>query len=109
MINVGGENVYPKEVEDILLTHPAVREAYVVPVAHAVKGHAPVAFVVLLGGRQATGAELKAFFLARGPAYAHPREVLIIDAAPLGSTGKVDRMALRRLAQDSLGVLKGGT
>jgi len=109
MINVGGENMYPKEVEDILLTHPAVREAYVVPVAHAVKGHAPVAFVVLHDGRRATGAELKAFFLARGPAYAHPREVLIIDAAPLGSTGKVDRMTLRKLAHDSLGVLRGGT
>lgn len=108
MINVGGENVYPKEVEDVLLRHPAVREAYVVAVSHAVKGQAPVAFVVLNDGHAATEAELKQFFLECGPAYAHPRQVLFIEAAPLGSTGKVDRLALHRRAGDMLGVLKGG-
>ncbi len=108
MINVGGENMYPKEVEDLLVLHPAVREAYVVPVPHAVKGEAPVAFVVLHEGRSATADELKQFFLARGPAYAHPRAVLFLDQAPLGSTGKVDRQALRARAVESVGTLKGG-
>ncbi len=108
MINVGGENVYPKEVEDTLLRHPAVREAMVVSVPHAVKGEAPVAFVVLHDGHTATDEELKQFFLARGPAYAHPRRVFFIEAAPLGSTGKVDRLALRKRAQEMVGILKGG-
>ena len=108
MINVGGENVYPKEVEDTLLRHPAVREVFVVPVPHAVKGEAPVAFVVLHEGHTVAEDELKQFFLSRGPAYAHPRRVLVIDAAPLGSTGKVDRAALRKRAASSFGVLKGG-
>lgn len=108
MINVGGENVYPKEVEDTLLLHPAVREAFVVPVAHAVKGEAPVAFVVLHAGHAASEDELKQFFLARGPAYAHPRAVLFIEAAPLGSTGKLDRTALKARAREQVGVLKGG-
>ena len=108
MINVGGENVYPKEVEDLLLLHPAVREAFVVPVPHAVKGEAPVAFVVLHGGRPATADELKQFFLSRGPAYAHPREVFFVDQAPLGSTGKVDRQTLRARAVEAVGTLKGG-
>ncbi len=108
MINVGGENVYPKEVEDLLLLHPAVREAYVVAVPHAVKGEAPVAFVVLREGRGATPEELKQFCLARGPAYAHPREVFVIDAAPLSGTGKVDRAVLRARARELVGVLKGG-
>jgi acyl-CoA synthetase (AMP-forming)/AMP-acid ligase II len=108
MINVGGENVYPKEVEDLLLLHPAVREAYVVPVPHAVKGEAPVAFVVLHDGRSATAEELKRFALARGPAYAHPRTVLFLDEAPLGGTGKVDRQALRVRAREALGTLQGG-
>ena len=49
MISVGGENVYPKEVETILLSHAAVRDAGVVAAAHPVKGQAPVA----LGSRQA--------------------------------------------------------
>jgi long-chain acyl-CoA synthetase len=109
MINVGGENVYPKEVEDVLLLHPAVREAYVVPVPHAVKGEAPVAFVVLHDGRSVTVDELKHFVLARGPAYAHPRTVLFLDEAPLGGTGKVDRQALRARALRAVGTLKGGT
>jgi long-chain acyl-CoA synthetase len=109
MINVGGENVYPKEVEDLLLLHPAVREAFVVPVPHAVKGEAPVAFVVLHEGRSATADELKQFFLARGPAYAHPREVFFVEQAPLGSTGKVDRLTLRARAVEAVGTLKGGT
>lgn len=108
MINVGGENVYPKEVEDTLLRHPAVREAFVVPVPHAVKGEAPIAFVVLHAGRSASEDELKQFFLARGPAYAHPRAVLFIEAAPLGSTGKLDRTALKARARELVGVLKGG-
>ncbi|HEV2282431.1 MAG TPA: class I adenylate-forming enzyme family protein [bacterium] len=108
MINVGGENVYPKEVEDLLLLHPAVREAFVVPAPHAVKGEAPVAFVVLHEGRSATADELKQFFLSRGPAYAHPRAVLFVDQAPLGSTGKVDRQVLRRRAVESVGTLKAG-
>lgn len=108
MINVGGENVYPKEVEDLLLLHPAVREAFVVPVPHAVKGEAPVAFVVLHEGRSATAGELKQFFLSRGPAYAHPREVFFVQQAPLGSTGKVDRLALRARAVEAVGTLKGG-
>jgi long-chain acyl-CoA synthetase len=108
MINVGGENVYPKEVEDTLLLHPAVREAFVVPVSHAVKGEAPVAFVVLHAGQTASEDDLKQFFLARGPAYAHPRAVLFIEAAPLGSTGKLDRTALKTRARELVGVLKGG-
>jgi len=108
MINVGGENVYPKEVEDTLLLHPAVREVFVVSVPHVVKGEAPVAFVVLHAGQTATADDLKQFFLARGPAYAHPRAVLFIEEAPLGSTGKVDRTALRTRAREMVGVLKGG-
>ena len=108
MINVGGENVYPKEVEDTLLLHPAVREVVVVSVPHALKGEAPVAFVVLRDGQAATADDLKQFFFSRGPAYAHPREVFFIDAPPLGSTGKIDRAALQRRARETIGMLKGG-
>jgi len=63
---------------------------------------------VLHDGHAATDEELKQFFLARGPAYAHPRRVFFVEAVPLGSTGKVDRLALRKRAQEMVGVLKGG-
>lgn len=102
MISVGGENVYPKEVETILLTHPAVANVGVVSVPHAVKGQAPVAFVVLKPGAEATEEELKAHFLARGPAYAHPRRVFFLDQMPISSTNKLDRGALERRANELL-------
>ena len=98
MINVGGENVYPKEVEDILMQHPAVRDVAVVPAAHEVKGEVPVAFVVLHESGGTTEQEIKAFFLERGPAYAHPRRVHFRDALPLSGTGKLDRKTLQELA-----------
>lgn len=91
MINVGGENVYPKEVETILLEHPAVADVCVVAAAHQIKGSAPVAWVVLHRGESTTEEDLKQFFLTRGPAYAHPRRILFIDVLPVSGTNKVDR------------------
>lgn len=94
MINCGGENVYPKEVETILAAHPDVAEVCVVAAKHAVKGEAPVAWVVPRAGRKPAEDELRAWFLERGPAYAHPRRVLFLDALPMSGTNKVDRAAL---------------
>jgi long-chain acyl-CoA synthetase len=102
MISVGGENVYPKEVEAILAAHPAVAEVGVVPAPHAVKGEAPVAWVVLKAGADASEAELKRFFLDRGPAYAHPRRVFFRDALPMSGTNKLDRSRLEREAAERL-------
>jgi long-chain acyl-CoA synthetase len=98
MINVGGENVYPKEVEDILLRHPNLRDACVVAVPHDIKGAVPVAFVALREKGRTTEEELKQFFFERGAAYAHPRRIFFLDALPLGSTGKLDRNALKAMA-----------
>jgi len=102
MINVAGENVYPKEVEDLLLRHPGLKDACVVPAPHRTKGWVPVAYVV---ARDAAGPpgeeEVKRFFLERGAPYAHPRRVVFLDRLPLGGTGKLDRTALKRLAAES--------
>lgn len=94
MINCGGENVYPKEIETILLMHPAVADVAVVSTQHAVKGQAPVAWVVLHRGAQASEDEIKQHFLANGPAYAHPRRVFFVDVLPVSGTNKVDRKFL---------------
>jgi acyl-CoA synthetase (AMP-forming)/AMP-acid ligase II len=100
MINVAGENVYPKEVEDILLRHPNLRDACVVPARHGVKGEVPVAFVVEREKGATSEDDVKRFFLAHGAPYAHPRRVVFLDALPLGGTGKLDRNALRARAQE---------
>jgi long-chain acyl-CoA synthetase len=96
MISVGGENVYPKEVETILLAHPAVDEVCVVPAPHPVKGQAPAAWVV--ARYEVSEDELKQWFLERGPAYAHPRRVFFVDELPVSGTNKLDR---KRLEEDA--------
>jgi len=98
MINVSGENVYPKEIVDILLRHPSVREAYVVPISHPIKGAVPVAFVVPSPTGSTSAEELKQFFLKHGAPYAHPRRIYFLDSMPLGGTGKIDRAQLEKLA-----------
>jgi acyl-CoA synthetase (AMP-forming)/AMP-acid ligase II len=91
MFNSGGENIYPLEVENVLLRHPAVADVSVVAVPHAIKGHVPVAMVVLTAGATASEDTLKHFCLAEGPAYAHPRHIHFVDALPLNGAGKIDR------------------
>ena len=91
----GGENINPEEVELLLAQHPAVIDAAVAPVPHALKDLAPAALVTLRPDRGADEAALKAFALERGPAYAHPRRIFAVDALPVGGTGKIDRQAVR--------------
>ncbi|HKQ28941.1 MAG TPA: class I adenylate-forming enzyme family protein [Burkholderiales bacterium] len=101
MFSCGGENIYPKEVEDLLFRHPAVANAVVAPVPHAVKGYVPAALVVLKRGASAESEALKTWCLENGPKYAHPRFVKIIDEKdlPLNGAGKIDRAIARsRLA-----------
>ncbi|MEO7403749.1 MAG: class I adenylate-forming enzyme family protein [Burkholderiales bacterium] len=106
MFSCGGENIYPKEVEDLLFRHPAIANAVVAPVPHAVKGWVPAALVVLKRGADANVGEIKGYCLEHGPKYAHPRFVTIIDehAMPLNGAGKIDR----RLAQAQLAAAAKG-
>jgi long-chain acyl-CoA synthetase len=96
MFSCGGENVYPKEVENILFTHPDVADAVVAPVPHGVKGYVPAAMVIARAGARVTDAALKVYCLERGPAYAHPRFIAIVTQLPLNGAGKIDRAAVRR-------------
>jgi acyl-coenzyme A synthetase/AMP-(fatty) acid ligase len=76
-----------------------------VPIPHAVKGEAPVAMVVRARGSDVTEDELKAFALANGPAYAHPRRIHFTDAMPLNGPGKIDRRVVQRTLQSLFGTL----
>lgn len=95
MFNCGGENIYPAEVEAVIEKHEAVLQSAVVPVKHAVKGEAPVAFVVVKAEAGVDEADIKRFALENGPAYAHPRRVFFMESLPLASTNKVDRTLLK--------------
>jgi acyl-CoA synthetase (AMP-forming)/AMP-acid ligase II len=100
MINVGGENVYPKEVENILLSHPDIQDVCVVAMRHEIKGKAPAAFVIQRTGANLTEKAVQDYFFGLGPAYAHPRKVLFIASMPLSGTGKVDKAALTAMLEE---------
>ena len=98
----GGENIYPADVERMLERHPDIAQAAVVPIDDEIKGQKPVAFVVRKAGHAPSEDEIKRFALANAPAYQHPRFVWFVDELPLASTNKVDRAALRRLAEERI-------
>jgi len=91
----GGHNVYPRDVEDVLLAHPAVAGAAVVGRPDERLGEEVVAFVALRPGQSATVDELAAHARANLSAMKYPREIQVVDAIPLTSVGKVDRKRLR--------------
>ena len=95
MIVTGGYNVYPKEVEDALASHPAVQDALVVGVPDAKWGEAVLAFVVPRPGAVAEQATLVEHCRALLAGYKLPKQVRFIDALPLSAVGKPLRRALR--------------
>ena len=89
MIIRGGYNVYPREVEEVLYQHPAVRECAVVGVPHAGLGEEVGAAVVLRPGARASAEELSEFVRAQIAAYKYPRLVWFVDELPKTATGKI--------------------
>jgi len=95
MIITGGYNVYPREVEDILMAHPAVYECAVVGAPHEKWVEAVTAFVALRPGSQTTETELIEFARERLAAYKVPKSVRFVERLPKTAVGKVLRRALR--------------
>lgn len=95
MINCAGFKVWPREVEEVLYTHPAVKECAVVGLADPVKGETVAAFVVLQDGALVAAAEVEAFCRERMAAYKVPRRIEMVDAVPRSPTGKILKRVLR--------------
>ena len=95
MISASGYKVWPRDVEDVLYTHPAVREAAVIGVPDPYRGETVKAVVSLKPGQALEAAELIAFCRERMAAYKYPRVVEIVDDLPKTPTGKIMRRALR--------------
>jgi long-chain acyl-CoA synthetase len=106
MFVCGGENIYPKEVENLALKHPDIANVAVVPLAHATKGFAPAAMIVLKTGKTTSVESLQNFFAEHGPAFAIPRAIRFVDSIPLNGAGKVDRPAIRRSMEEQFGTLE---
>jgi acyl-CoA synthetase (AMP-forming)/AMP-acid ligase II len=95
MIVSGGENVYPREIEDVLYRHPAVAEAAVIGVPDAKWGETVKAVVVLKAGQAATAEALMQFCDGQLAGYKRPRSVDFVDALPRNPSGKVLKKDLR--------------
>jgi long-chain acyl-CoA synthetase len=85
----GGYNVYPREIEEVLMTHPAVSLAAVIGVPDGVHGEEVKAFVIPKPGATATPAEIVAWSKANMAGYKYPRVVEIVDSLPMTATGKI--------------------
>jgi long-chain acyl-CoA synthetase len=95
MINVAGFKVFPREVEEVLFSHAAVKEAAVVGIADPVRGEVVKAFVVLNEGAHATAEELRAVCQASIANYKVPGHVEFVPALPKNPTGKILKKELR--------------
>ncbi len=96
-----GSNITPQEIEESLLEHPAVASAGVIGIHNLLHGENVRAYVELKPGvAPPTAAELIKFSRA-SVGYKAPEEIVFLDAMPLNATGKVDRVALKRLAASS--------
>ncbi|MBV9892128.1 MAG: AMP-binding protein [Rhizobacter sp.] len=99
LIISGGSNIYPREVEEVLLRHPRVREVSVVGRKDAQWGEAVVAFVACDGDAAVASAELDALCLAHIARFKRPREYRFVAALPKNNYGKVLKTALREQLQ----------
>lgn len=95
LIIVAGENVYPREIEEVLRTHPAVADAAVIGRDADTRGEVPIAFVELRAGAETDGAELRSYCKPHLAGYKIPREVIVLDVLPRSATGKVLKRELQ--------------
>jgi len=94
IINRGGEKVSPREVDDVLMEHPAVAQALTFALPHDKLGEEVAAVIVLREGAKATATELREHALKSLAAFKAPREIIFMDEIPKGATGKLQRIGL---------------
>ncbi|HEY7629849.1 MAG TPA: AMP-binding protein [Thermoleophilaceae bacterium] len=104
MIIRGGENVYPREIEEFLYTHPEVADVAVIGVPNAKYGEEIMAWVQLREGAGASGDDLKDFCKGKIAHYKVPRYVKLVDEFPMTITGKVQKFKMRESAIEELGL-----
>jgi oxalate---CoA ligase len=94
IINRGGEKISPREVDEILMDHPAVAQVVCFGMPHPKLGEEVAAAVVLREGQTATERDLQAFVAGRAAEFKVPKKILVMDEIPKGATGKLQRIGL---------------
>ncbi len=98
-----GENIYPREIEDILQAHPKVREVHVVGLPDPDHGEQVCACIRLLDGETATASEIRRYCRGHIATYKVPRYIVFVDGFPLTATGKIQTFRLREIMLSELG------
>jgi len=100
MILSGGENIYPREIEDVLVTHPAIEDAAVIGIPDPVWGESVKAFIVLKEGKTANEQEIIDFCRGYLAGYKKPKELFFVPSIPKNPLGKVLKRVLREERKD---------
>ena len=96
IINRGGEKISPREVDEVLLDHPAVRQVVTFAMPHRTLGEDVAAAIVLADGATADAKAIRAFASERLAAFKVPSRVVFLDEVPKGPTGKLQRIGLAK-------------
>jgi fatty-acyl-CoA synthase len=104
MIIRGGENIYPREIEEYLYTHPDVKDVQVVGVPSVKYGEEVMAYIQLKNNAVLTEEEVKKFCEGQIARYKIPRYVAFIDSYPITASGKIQKYKLRDMAVEMLGL-----
>jgi fatty-acyl-CoA synthase len=104
MIIRGGENIYPREIEEFLFTHPKIQDAKVVGVADERFGEAVCAWIQLKEGESLDEEEVRAFCKDRIAYFKVPRYIRLVDEFPMTVTGKVQKFRMREIMEQELGL-----
>ena len=106
MIIRGGENLYPKEIEEFILTHPQVEDVQVIGVPDEKYGEEAMACIILRKGESITEPEMRKFITASLARHKVPRYIDFVDSFPMNAAGKILKYKMREDAVKKLG-LKG--
>ncbi len=106
MIIRGGENIYPKEIEDFIYTHPKVKDVQVIGVPDEQYGEEIMAVVILREGETLTEDELKDYIRSHMAKHKTPRYISFVDAFPMNAAGKILKYKMRENAVEELGLQK---
>jgi len=106
MIIRGGENIYPKEIEEFLYTHPKVQDVQVIGVPDQQYGEEAMACIILREGETSTVEEMKQYVLSHMAKHKVPRYVEFVDSFPMNAAGKILKYKMREAAAEKLGLKK---
>jgi fatty-acyl-CoA synthase len=109
MIIRGGENIYPKEIEEFLYTHPKVKDVQVIGVPSVAYGEEVMACIILKEGAAATEQEMKDFVYANMAKHKTPSYVEFVDEFPMNAAGKILKYKMREGAIKKLGLQKAAS